>query len=121
MLTWVFAAMNSVEPFVQTFVELDVFHKGEAWVEARRPTVRERLETRLSALSEHLGDKEYLEGRFTAGDLMMTTVLRMLEDSDVLARFASLDAYRRRCEARPAFGRAMEAQLKPFRETAPAT
>jgi glutathione S-transferase len=78
------------------------------------------LNARLTALAAWLGGKEYLEDRFTAGDLIMTTVLRELVNSGVLARFPTLDAYRRRCEARPAFGRAMEAQMKPFREYAPA-
>jgi glutathione S-transferase len=67
-------------------------------------------------LGAWLGDKDYLEGRFTAGDLIMATVLRELVDSGVLAQFPTLDAYRQRCVARPAFGRALEAQLRPFRE-----
>jgi len=73
----------------------------------------------LVKLAAWLGGKLYLEDRFTAGDLMMTTVLRELVDSGVLARFPVLDAYRRRCESRPAFGRALEAQMQPFRENAP--
>jgi len=88
--------------------------------EARRRQAEAIVEGRLAALSAWLGDKEHLEGRFTAGDLIMTTVLRELVDSGVLARFPSLDAYRLRCEARPAFGRAMEAQMRTFRENAPA-
>jgi len=78
------------------------------------------LVKRLECLAVWLGDKDYLEGRFTAGDLVMTTVLRELVDSGALARFPALDAYRKRGEARPAFARAMEAQMKPFRENAPA-
>ena len=114
--TWVLAALNSIEPHVQNLVQLDVFHAGEAWIEQRRPQARAMVERRLSALADWLGDKDYLEGRFTAGDLMMTTVLRELVDSGVLAGFPTLDAYRRRGEARPAFVRAMEAQMQPFRE-----
>lgn len=119
--TWVIAALNSVEPHVQNLVHLDVFHAGEAWTKERRPQAAAMLNGRLAALCAWLGDKAYLEGRFTAGDLMMTTVLRELVDSGVLAQFPTLDAYRRRCEARPAFGRALEAQMLPFRQNAPAT
>ena len=118
--TWVLAALNTIEPHAQNLVALDVFHAGEAWIEARRPQARAMIDERLAALSEWLGDKTYLEDRFTAGDLIMTTVLRELVDCGALARFSNLDAYRRRCEARPAFGRAMEGQLRTFRENAPA-
>ena len=118
--TWVLAALNSVEPYVADLVLLDVFHAGEAWIEERRPQAETMLKGRLAALSTWLEGKDYLEGRFTAGDLMMTTVLRELVASGVLAQFPLLDAYRQRCEARPAFGRAMEAQMRPFRENAPA-
>jgi glutathione S-transferase len=120
VLTWVIAALNSIEPHVQNFVQLDVFHAKEAWAKERRPQLEAALNRRLTALGAWLGDKPYLEGRFTAGDLIMATVLRELEDSGVLSRFPALDAYRRRCEARPAFGRALEAQMQPFRENAPA-
>jgi glutathione S-transferase len=119
MTTWVVAALNSVEPHVQNLVHLDVFHAGEAWAKERRPQAEAILRGRLASLASWLGDKDHLEGRFTAGDLMMTTVLRELVDSGLLAEFPTLDAYRARCEARPAFGRAMEAQLQPFRENAP--
>jgi len=74
----------------------------------------------LAALSDWLDGKQYLEDRFTAGDLIMTTVLRELGDTGAFARFPILDTYRRRCEARPAFARALEAQLQAFRENAPA-
>jgi glutathione S-transferase len=118
--TWVIAALNSIEPHAQTLVNLDSFFAGQAWTAERRPSAQAMVDQRLGALSAWLGEKEYLEGRFTAGDLIMATVLRELVDCGALARFPNLDAYRRRCEARPAFGRAMEAQLKPFRENAPA-
>jgi len=107
---WVIAALNSIEPFAQNFIRL----------RERVPEVEATLVKRLECLSAWLGDKEYLEGGFTAGDLVMTTVLRELVDSGALARFPTLDAYRKRGVARPAFARAMEAQLKPFGEHAPA-
>jgi glutathione S-transferase len=117
--TWVLAALNTVEPQAAELVAIDVF-PGEAWTTARRPQVEAMLSRRLEALAACLDGKEYLEGRFTAGDLVMTTVLRELVESGTLERFPGLEAYRRRCEARPAFGRAMEAQMQPFRENAPA-
>lgn len=117
--TWVLAALNSIEPHVQNLVHLDAFHAGEAWTVERRPQVQAMLDRRLTALAAWLGDKEYLEDRFTAGDLMMTSVLRELVDSGVLARFPALDAYRRRCEARPAFVKALADQMAPFATNAP--
>ncbi len=118
--TWVIAALNSIEPHAQNLVELDAFRAGEAWTVDRRPQAEAMLTDRLTKLSAWLGAKDYLESRFTAGDLIMTTVLRELVDCGVLARFPTLDALVRRCQARPAFGRAMEAQLQTFRENAPA-
>jgi glutathione S-transferase len=121
MTSWVIAALNSVEPHVESYAWLDVIHVGEPWVEERRPQLLAVLKGRLEALATWLGDNPYLaDGRFTAGDLIMTTVLRELVDCGVLADYPTLDAYRRRCEARPAFARAMEAQMQPFRENAPA-
>jgi glutathione S-transferase len=105
---WVIAALNSVEPFAQIVIQLKE-SRGEAL-----------LNNRLAALSTWLDGNEYLEGRFTAGDLIMTTVLRELVNSGTLARFPILEAYRIRCEARPAFGRALEAQMQVFRDNASA-
>ncbi|WP_293907031.1 glutathione S-transferase family protein [Phenylobacterium sp.] len=118
--TWVIAALNSIEPHAQNLVNLDTFHAGEAWIEARRPQAQAMIDGRLASLSAWLGDKAYLEDGFTAGDLIMTTVLRELVDCGTLGRFPKLAAYRERCEARPAFGRAMEGQMRTFRENGPA-
>jgi len=107
---WVIAALNSIEPYAQMLIHLK---ESRAQAEAL-------LNRRLEPLSAWLDGKDYLEGRFTAGDLMMTAVLRELVDSGTLARFPVLDAYRKRCEARPAFGRALEAQMQVFRDNAPA-
>lgn len=117
--TWIFAALNSVEPRVQQLAEIDLFHGAADWAKARRPQVEEALMARLGDLAAWLGEREHLEGRFTAGDLMMTTVLRILRYADILARLPTLDAYRRRCEARPAFARALAAQMAPFAQNAP--
>ncbi len=118
--SWVIAALNSIEPFAQNFIQIAEFNAEEAWAKAQREPTEALLTKRLTALGAWLGDKDYLEGRFTAGDLIMTTVLRELVDSGMLARFANLDDYRARCQARPAFGRALEGQMQPFRESAPA-
>jgi glutathione S-transferase len=112
-MTWVVAALNSVEPFARAVIELSDAGKSDPQAEAQ-------LDERLTSLSAWLGEKDYLEGRFTAGDLLMVCVLRELVDCGFLARYPNLEAYQRRGEARPAFGRAMEAQMKPFRENAPA-
>jgi glutathione S-transferase len=117
MIAWVFAAMNSIEPHMLNLLQLS---DDAPWAAARRPELEAKLAQRLEGLSAWLGERDFLEDRFTAGDLMMTTVLRELVDSGFLARFPNLDAHRRRCEARPAFGRALEAQLRIFREHAPA-
>ena len=112
---WVLAALNSIEPHAQNLI-----HMGEAAEGVLRPQMAAMLNARLKGLSDWLGDAEYLEGRFTVGDLMMTTVLRELIDGGALAPFPNLEAYVARGMARPAFGRALEAQLQVFREHAPA-
>jgi glutathione S-transferase len=117
--SWMFAALSSVEPAIANLTELDLFNEGQEWAKLRRPAAFEAAGERLSLLADWLGDREYLEGRFTAGDLLMTTVLRIPRHTDLLAQHPKLDAYRRRCEARPAFGRALAAQLAPFAANAP--
>jgi glutathione S-transferase len=111
---WVFAALNSIEPFVQDLGLLDLFAAQEIWAKQRRPAVLDTATERLAKLSERLGEREYLEDCFTVGDLMMTTVLRILRNSDVLQRFLNLEAYRERCEARPAFKKALADHMAPF-------
>ncbi|MDE2398637.1 MAG: glutathione S-transferase family protein [Burkholderiales bacterium] len=113
-IAWLFAALNSVEIVVQELAAIDLFHAQEAWAKERRPQVEERLCDRLALLESALGDKPHLEGRFTVGDLMMADVLRILRHTSLLARYPKLDDYKRRCEARPAFVRAMKAQMAGF-------
>jgi glutathione S-transferase len=109
-----FAALNSVEPPIQNLAEIDLFHAGEAWVPTRRPKVVEAVQKRLAALEDWLGGRDYLEERFTAGDLLMTTVLRNLRHTDIVSARPALKAYQERCEARPAFRKAMVDHLRPF-------
>jgi glutathione S-transferase len=111
---WVFAALNSVEPHVQSLTEIDLFHSREPWAALRRPMAEEAVQKRLAALEGWLGDRDYLEGRFTAGDLMMTSVLRILRHTGIVSDRPALKAYQGRCEARPAFLKAMADHLKPF-------
>ena len=113
-VAWVFAALNSIEIAVSSLAEIDLFHGGEDWVKHRRPGVEAFTLQRLRDLATWLGDREYLEGTFTAGDLMMTTVLRILRHTDLLDREPTLKAYKERCEARPAFQRALRGQLSAF-------
>jgi glutathione S-transferase len=114
VLTWAFAALNSVEPQVQNLAAIDLFYAGEAWAKARRPGALEAAKSRLASLSTWLEGRDYLEDRFTAADLLMTTVLRILRHTDVIAQMPVLEAYQRRCEARPAFGKALADQLASF-------
>lgn len=114
--SWVFAALNSIEPHAQNLIHFDAAGAGEVWAKQRGAQLEANLGRRLSMLSAWLGDKDYLERRFTAGDLIMATVLRELVDCGALAQFPTIDAYLRRCLARPAFVRALEAQMQPFRE-----
>lgn len=116
---WLIAALNSIEPFVMNVALIDLFYAKEEWAKLRRPGAVEFVKKRLAALSEALGDKAYLDGdRFSAGDLMMTTVLRILTNSDIVTGDKRLAAYIERCTARPAFQRALNAQLGDFREAA---
>lgn len=116
--SWVCAAMSTVEPQVQNLNQFRNAKADEVWAWERRSQVEARLDHRLAAVSDWLDGKSYLETRFTAGDLIMATVLREVNE-EVLSRFPSLTDYRERCLSRPAFGRALEAQLETFRDNAP--
>src|SRR5262249_43916775 len=113
---WLVAALNSIEPFVMSIAQIDIFYPNEEWAKLRRPGAVEFAQRRLSALSRSLGDKPYLDGdRFTAGDLMMATVLRILKHTDIVTSDRRLAAYIERCTARPAYGRAFDAQIADFK------
>jgi glutathione S-transferase len=115
---WMFAALNSVEPAVTTLGGLDLFHAREAWAAESRPVAVAAVQKRLAALEQWLGGRDYLEDRFTAGDLLMTTVLRVLRHTDIVSARPTLRAYQERCEARPAFQKAMLDHLKPYQAAA---
>jgi glutathione S-transferase len=113
-VTWVFAALNSVEVMIQPLAELDLFFADQDWAKQRRPGAEAAVKQRLADLASWLGGRDYLEGRFTAGDLMMTAVLRILRHTDLVAARPELAAYQARCEARPAFRRALADHMAAF-------
>jgi glutathione S-transferase len=117
--TWIFAALNSIEPHVQGLAEIDLFWPGQDWTKERRPMVEKMVRKRLGELAASINGRDYLEDRFTAGDLMMSAVLRILRHTEILADFPTLASYRARCEARPAFEHAIAAQMEPFAKNAP--
>jgi glutathione S-transferase len=113
---WLIAALNSIEPHIMNVAVIDLFHADKEWAKLRRPSALQFARHRVSCLAKALGDKPYLDGeRFTAADLMMTTVLRILPE---LVADLPLAAYVERCTARPAFRRALDAQLGDFRAAA---
>jgi glutathione S-transferase len=114
---WLIAALNSIEPFVMQVAAIDLFFKDQEWAKLRRPSAVQFAEWRLKCLANNLGDKPYLDGdRFTAGDLMMTTVLRIMPG--LTNKEPRLTAYVERCTSRPAFKRALAAQLGDFKQAA---
>jgi glutathione S-transferase len=113
-IAWMFAAVSSVEPVIVQREVSEYLESDKSWNEERIPLVEERIHKRLGDLSARLGDGEWLDGAFSAGDLLMVQVLRRLEGSDLLAAFPNLAAYVERGKARPAFKRAFAAQLAVF-------
>ena len=113
-IAWMFAAVNTVEPPILEFANARVLERDKPWYEARLPLVEDRIRARLGQLSVRLGDAEWLDGAFSAGDLMMVSVLLRLRASGILDEYPNLAAYAARGEARPAFKRAFAAQLAVF-------
>lgn len=115
---WLFSALNTIEPAISELAAIDLFYAEEAWAQARRPQAEAQVKKRLGELAAALGDKDYLEGAFMLGDLMMATVLRNLRHTDLVEGEPKLRAYLDRCEARPAFQRALRDQLASFEDQA---
>jgi len=113
-ITWMFAAVSTLEPPIVDRETAILLERDEAWQEQRLPMVEDRIRGRLSELSDRLGDADWLDGAFSAGDLLMVMVLRRLNRSALLDEYPYLSAYVARGEARPAFKRAFEAQLAVF-------
>jgi glutathione S-transferase len=110
-ITWMFAALNTVEPPILELGTARLLEGGKPWYAERRPLVEDRVDDRLDQLSVRLGDADWLDGAFSAGDLMMASVLLRLKSSGVLDEYPNLAAYVARGEARPAYKRAFAAQL----------
>jgi len=117
MTCWLFAAINSVEPPLQELALMDFMHADKDWAKVRRPMVVEFVQRRLKGLADALDGGEFLEGGFTAADLMMASVLRMARGKGLLEE-AGLDDYLARCEARPAFQTALAGQMADFQDAA---
>lgn len=111
---WMFAALGTVEPPILDLQNAMLGEAGAPWKEARLPLLRERIGVRLGQLSAHLSDAEWLDGAFSAGDLMMAHVLLRLKTSGLLDACPNIAAYVARAETRPAYRRAFAAQLKVF-------
>ncbi len=113
-ITWMFAALSTVEPPIVDLQIAVLVERDKAWCEERLPMVRDRIRARLCELSNRLGDADWLDGAFSAGDLLMVTVLLRLKASGLLDEYPSLYAYVARGEERPAYKRAFAAQLAVF-------
>jgi len=113
-ITWMFAALNTVEPPILDRETTRLLEGDKTWYEQRLPVVEDRIRDRLGELSGRLGDADWLDGAFSAGDLMMVAVLLRLKASGMLDEHPNLSAYVARGEARPAYKRAFNAQLAVF-------
>lgn len=118
-LSWLFAAFNSVEPMMFELVQVNLFAAGEPWAELRKPSLMAFIGGRLDRLATALGERDWLAGPFSIADIAMATVLRAAGDTDLLAERPVLAAYLARATARPAFERALAAQLAAFSDQPP--
>ncbi len=113
-IMWMFAAQATLQPPIVEFGMATILERDKPWFEARQPMLEKAVRTRLEQLSARLGEADWLDGEFSAGDLMMVTVLRRLGSSGVVNDYPNLAAYLARAEARPAYQRAFADQLKVF-------
>jgi glutathione S-transferase len=119
--SWMFAALNTVEPPIMFLVQIDLKFADDGAVMRLREGAVDAVKGRLESVAARLDGRDYLEDRFTAGDLLMATVLRILRHTDMVASIPALAAYLARCEARPAFQKALAAQMAVFADNAPAS
>lgn len=115
-VSWVFSALSDVETNAWPLAALNILFGGQAWTAEARPKFEDSTRMRLQRIADHLGEREWLEGRFTAGDLMMVCALRRLHRSGLVGEHANLVAYQARGESRPAFLRALADHLADFEE-----
>ena len=118
-IEWAFAALNTVEPPISDYAIATLFEADKPWSKQRLPSVKARIDERLGELADRLGSNDWLDGNFTAGDLLMIAVLRQLKGTDMLDSYPNLAAYVARGEARPAFQRALADQLAVFEQHQP--
>lgn len=111
-ISWLIAALNSVEPMLMQIVNLDVFNAGKDWAKAARPAAADLAEQRLKGTAAALGDQEWIAGAFSVADIMMVTVLRNVRHTSMVAQFPNLAAYQRRGEERATFQQALADQAK---------
>jgi glutathione S-transferase len=116
VIQWMFAALNSIEPRVQELAGIDLFYGGEPWAQERRPAAMQAVQQRLAQLAARLDGRDYLVGSFSAADILMTTVLRILRHTKLVEEVPTLAAYKERCEARPAFQKALAGQMSAFKD-----
>ena len=121
MTCWLFAALNSIEPYLANLGNIDFFNADKEWARLYRPEALALAEQRIDVLADRLKDRDYVEDVFTAADLLIVTMLRNARGLGVLETRPVLEAYAERCEARPAFQRALASHLAPFAQNAPAT
>jgi glutathione S-transferase len=113
-ITWMFAAVSTVEPPIVEWSGAMILERDKPWFDQRLPQLHNAIRKRLGDLSRYLGDSEWLDGDFSAADIMMTHVIERAKSSNIVGEFPNLTAYLARAEARPAFQRAFAAQLKVF-------
>lgn len=118
-ITWMFAALNTVEPPIVELEQAPYAERDKPWYDERLPMIEDRVRVRLTELSGRLGDADWLDGPFSAGDLMMVMVLRRAEGTGLLEEHPNLLAYIARGEARPAYKRAFDAQRAVFTGKSP--
>jgi glutathione S-transferase len=113
-ITWMFAALNTVEPPIVEWEMAQYFEKDKSWRDEHKAMIEKNVRSRLGDLSEHLSDADWIDGHFSAADILMVLVLRRLDGSGIVEEYPNLAAYVARGEARPAYRRAFAAQLQVF-------
>ena len=114
VIQWMFAALNTIEVPIMGLVEVDLFHPTERWAQEHRPGAVEFVRRRLAELAAALDGRNHLVDSFSAADILMASVLRILRHTDLVEEQPTLVAYKQRCEARPAFTKALDGQMAAF-------
>jgi glutathione S-transferase len=118
VMQWTFSALNTIEPPIMELAGLDIFYADQAWTKERRPGAVDFIRRRLTELAHALDGREHLAGAFSAADILMTSVLRMLRHTELVEEQPALLAYKERCERRVAFKKALAGQMAPFEAAA---